>query len=313
MRKPASAAAVLLGLLVAMPVLAQDPAAEAAPAEEAAAAEAAPAEAAPAEEAAPADAAAAEAAPADAAAAEAAPADAAEAAPADAAAAEAAPADASAEAAPADASAEAAPADAAAADLSAEAAPVEEAAAPAEEAPAEEAPAEETASEDSGEPFEFYLGVDMAELKVALSDPALETAFGSDELKSSMYRIRAGMRLLEAVGIELHYGVADDKDDEPKKFEVGQYYGIFVVPTGSLFEVIEISVPIGYASVDAERGGASETFDGVSYGVNLEVPITLGSDWFPDIRIGGGGLVYRADKESRVYGYHFGVRLDFKI
>jgi hypothetical protein len=292
-------------MLFSLPALAQDPVAEEAPAAESA--EAAPAEA-PAE--ATADAAAEEAAPAEAAAdtsAEAAPADAsAEAAPADAAAAEA-PA--------ADASAEAAPADAAATDLSAEAAPAEEAPveAAAEEAPAEEAPAEETASEDSGEPFHFYLGVDKAEVTLALSDEALETAFGSDELESSLFRIRAGMRLLEAVGLELQYGVADDKDDEAKKFEVGEYYGIFVVPTGSLFELIEISVPIGYSSMKAEKGGASETFDGVSYGVNLEVPITLNSEWFPDIRIGGGGLVYRADRDSRVYGYHFGVRLDFKI
>lgn len=296
MKRSASAAAVLMGMLFSLPALAQDPVAEEAPAAESA--EAAPAEA-PAE--AGADAAATE---------EAAPAEA----PADASA-EAAPADPSAEAAPADASAESAPADAAAADLSAEAAPAEEAPveAAAEEAPAEEAPAEETASEDSGEPFHFYLGVDKAEVTLALSDDALETAFGSDELDSSLFRIRAGMRLLEAVGLELQYGIADDKDDEANKFEVGEYYGIFVVPTGSLFELVEISVPIGYSSMKAEKGGASETFDGVSYGVNLEVPITLNSEWFPDIRIGGGGLVYRADRDSRVYGYHFGVRLDFKI
>ncbi|WP_133164222.1 hypothetical protein [Solimonas fluminis] len=296
MKRSASAAAVLMGMLFSLPALAQDPVAEEAPAAESA--EAAPAEA-PAE--AGADAAATE---------EAAPAEA----PADASA-EAAPADPSAEAAPADASAESAPADAAAADLSAEAAPAEEAPveAAAEEAPAEEAPAEETASEDSGEPFHFYLGVDKAEVTLALSDDALETAFGSDELDSSLFRIRAGMRLLEAVGLELQYGIADDKDDEAKKFEVGEYYGIFVVPTGSLFELVEISVPIGYSSMKAEKGGASETFDGVSYGVNLEVPITLNSEWFPDIRVGGGGLVYRADRDSRVYGYHFGVRLDFKI
>ena len=297
MKRSASAAAVLMGVLFSLPALAQDPAAEEAVAPESA--EVAPAEPmaaeAPADTGAPADATAA-----DAAGTEAAPADAA---------AEAAPADASTES--VDASAEAAPVDGAAADLSAESAPAEEA--PAEEAAAEEAPAEETASEDSGEPFHFYLGVDKAEITLALSDTALETAFGGDELESSMYRIRAGMRLLDAVGLELHYGVADDKDDGAKKFEVGEYYGIFVVPTGSLFELIEISVPIGYSSMKAERGAASETFDGVSYGVNLEVPITLNSEWFPDIRIGGGGLVYRADRDSRVYGYHFGVRLDFKI
>ncbi|AXQ30310.1 hypothetical protein D0B54_17250 [Solimonas sp. K1W22B-7] len=284
-----------MGMLIALPVMAQEEATAASPES----AEVAPADASAPADVSAADAAGAEAAPADAAAAEAAPADAAA-------------ADAGAEAAPADVAAEAAPADAAAADLSAEAAPVEEAPA---EAAAEEAPAEDSASEsaDSGEPFHFYIGVDKAEVTLALSDDALVTAFGGDELESSMYRIRAGTRLLDAVGIELHYGVADDKDDGAEKFEVGEYYGIFVVPTGSLFELVEISVPIGYSSMKAERGAASETFDGVSYGLNVEVPITLNSDWIPDIRLGGGGLVYRADRDSRVYGYHFGVRLDFKI
>ncbi|HSW12856.1 MAG TPA: hypothetical protein VLI06_08460 [Solimonas sp.] len=290
MKRSASAAAALMGLLLALPAMAQDETTEAAAAEtaEAAPAEAAPeaaAEAAPAEEAAPADATA-EAAPAEAAPAE-----------------EAAPADVAAEAAPAEEAAVAeAPVE--------EAPPAEEVVA--EEAPAEEAPAEETASEDSGEPFFLHVGVDMAEVDFSLSDE-LETKFGSADLDSSMYRLRVGMRLLEAVGLELQYGLSDDDGTDAGTIEIGEYYGVFLVPTGSLFELIEVSTPIGYSFIKGERGSASHEFDGVSYGLQLELPITLDSEWLPDIRIGGGGQVYQASHESRVYGYHFGVRLDFKI
>lgn len=192
-----------------------------------------------------------------------------------------------------------------------EAPPVEEPVAV--EAPPEEAPVEEVASEEPGEPFQFYVGVDKAEVDFSLSDDALEAEFGGDSFDSSMYRIRAGMRILEAVALEAHYGIADDKDDEPGKLEIAEYYGLFVVPTGNLFDLFEIAVPIGYSSMKGERGNASHTFDGVSYGLNIEVPITLGSAWLPDLRLGGGGQVYRASNDSRVYGYHFGVRFDFKI
>lgn len=251
------------------------------------------------------------------------------------------------EAAPAEEFVEEAPAEEAPADeLSAEAAPADDAAAaeemaveevPAEEVVAEEAPvdetvaedsysessseesyseegsSEETASEDDGEPLYLYAGVDMAEVRASFSDDALVAKFGGDKLNSSFYRLRVGTRLFEAIGIEAHYGLPDQDDSGQRNFETGEYYGVFVVPTGVFLDVVEISAPVGYTLTKVERGGASEKFDAVSFGMNIEVPITLDSEWLPDIRIGGGGTVYQAKNDARLYGYHFGIRLDFKL
>jgi len=203
----------------------------------------------------------------------------------------------------------------------AEAPPVEEAVVaepPAEdvvasEPPAEEPPAEEAPAEDAREPFRLYAGVDYAHLTLSLSDEAREAQFGGNNPDSDMYRLRVGARVLDAVALELQYGIADTQDDEAGKFEVGEYYGAFLVPTGALFDLIEVSVPVGYSVFTAERGAAETELDGVSYGLNLELPIAIGAEWLPDIRIGGGGLVYQAHTAARVWGYHFGIRADFKI
>lgn len=261
------------------------------------------------------------------------------------------------EAAPAEEFVEEAPAEEAVADdLSAEAAPVDETAAAeeapaddavseeagaeemaAEEAPVEEVPVEETVAEDSysesgsegsdsedgsseedssgddGEPFYLYAGVDMVEVRASFSDDALIAKFGDDKLNSSYYRLRVGTRLFEAIGVEAHYGLPDQDDSGERNFETGEYYGAFIVPTGVFLDVVEISAPVGYTLTKVERGGASEKFDAVSFGLNIEVPITLDSEWLPDIRIGGGGTVYQAKNDARIYGYHFGIRLDFKL
>lgn len=247
--------------------------------------------------------------------------------------AEAAPADTSAETAP-DTSAEAAPADtgsetsgeattteAAPAEAGTEAtaeAPAEAStevgvetteAAPTEEAAAEEAPA----GEEPREPFYLYVGADYANVTLSLSDDAREAAFGGHNPRSDMYRLRVGTRLFGSIGLEAQYGLADTDDDEAGKYEVAAYYGAYLVPTGMLFDVVEISVPVGYSVFKAERGNATTELDGVSYGMNIEVPIAIGVEWLPEIRIGGGGLVYQAHDESRVYGYHAGLRADFKL
>jgi len=261
------------------------------------------------------------------------------------------------EAAPAEEFVEEAPAEEVVADdLSAEPSPVDETAAAeeapadetvseeagaeemaAEEAPVEEAPVEETVAEDSysesgsegsdsedgsseedssgddGEPFYLYAGVDMVEVRASFSDDALIAKFGDDKLNSSFYRLRVGTRLFEAIGVEAHYGLPDQDDSGERNFETGEYYGAFIVPTGVFLDVVEISAPVGYTLTKVERGGASEKFDAVSFGLNIEVPITLDSEWLPDIRIGGGGTVYQAKNDARIYGYHFGIRLDFKL
>lgn len=338
MKKSANVAVALIGIMLAMPVVAQEAEADAVEPEMEAAAESVG------EEAVVDDAAAAEGEVSEAAPAE----EFVEEAPTEEAAAD----DLSAEAAPVDetAAAEEVPADetvseemgteASGEEMAAEEVPAEEIPAeeiPAEDVAAEEVPAEETVAEDSysessseasysedgsseeatseddGEPFYLYAGVDMVDVRVSFSDDALVAKFGDDKLNSSFYRLRVGTRLFEAIGVEAHYGLPDQDDSGERHFETGEYYGVFVVPTGVFLDVVEISAPVGYTLTKVERGGASEKFDAVSFGMNIEVPITLDSEWFPDIRIGGGGTVYQAQNDARIYGYHFGIRLDFKL
>jgi hypothetical protein len=327
MKKSANVAVALIGIMLAMPVVAQEAEADAVEPELEAAAEPAAGEEVVADEAIAAESEISDAAPAEDAAAEA---------PVE----EAATEDMSAEAAAADdavAEAEAAPAgevaaeeavaeETAAEEMTGEASVAEEA--PMEEAAAEEAVSEdslaaedgsaesgseEAASEDDGEPFYLYAGVDMVEVRASFSDDALAAKFGGDKLNSSYYRLRVGTRLFDAIGVEAHYGIPDQDDSGEGNFETGEYYGAFLVPTGVFLDVVEISAPVGYTLTKVERGGASEKFDALSFGLNIEVPITLDSEWFPDIRIGGGGTVYQAKNDARIYGYHFGVRLDFKL
>jgi hypothetical protein len=183
------------------------------------------------------------------------------------------------------------------------------------EAAVEEVAAEEVIEEpvSDREPWEVYVGADRAWLRASFSDAALKTRFGGDEFESDFYRVRAGVRVFGAVGLELHYGISDDDGAEPQHAEVASYWGAYAVPTGTLFNLIELSAPIGYSRTELERGIAKETFDGISFGLNFEIPLILDASWFPDVRIGGGGTVYQAEKDARVYGYHAGIRIDFKL
>lgn len=304
---------LLLGLFAVMPVYAQDDAA------------AAPA----AEQAAPADAPAADAAPAEAAPADAAPAaDATPTADAAAPAADAAPADATAEAAPAadaaapaDATTAAEPAaDAAATDSApaADAAAATDGSAPAdasaEAAPAEAAPAEER------KPWPFYVGYDYAQANFLSSSPnsppssSKTTQFSTDNLHGKFHQVRAGVRVFEVIGIEAHYGVKGSSENKPDGMGVKNTMGLYIVPTGTLFDVVEISALIGYASTKLEHDGKSLSLHGSSYGANMELPLRpLIGEWMPDIRLGGGILMMHHDRDSRVYSTHFGARWDFKV
>jgi hypothetical protein len=310
-------ATLLLGMFAVLPVYAQDqPAADAAAPTEAAPAEAAPAAEAPADTAAPAEAPAADAAATDAApAADAAPAsdtaasDAAAPAtdtpPADAAASDAAPA------ADAAATTDSAPAaDAAATDAGA--APAD---ASAEAAPAEAAPAEER------KPWELYAGYDYAQANFLASSrnptaaPNKANQFSTDSLHGNFHQIRAGVRVFEVIGIEAHYGVKSGSGDgKPDGMGIKNNMGLYFVPTGTLFDTVEISALIGYASTKLEHAGKTLSIHGSSYGANLELPLrNLFGEWMPDVRVGGGFMVYHHDSQSRVYGSHFGARWDFKV
>ena len=235
---------------------------------------------------------------------------------------EAAPTEAAAPAAPA-ADAASAPAEAAPADAAT--APAEPAAAPAETAsteaaaPAEAAPAEATPSD--AKPWRFYGGYDRAHINVRVSTsnpasttpPSLQTRFGGDSFSSNFNRLRAGIRLLEFIGLEAHYGFKGDDGSDPGFVTVDKSYGFYFVPTGTFLNTVEISAVLGYNKMDLKRGNASEQFKGASYGVNAELPLKQFFASLPDFRVGFGGMVYHQKDDARIYGTHFGIRYDFKI
>ncbi len=218
--------------------------------------------------------------------------------PADATAADAAPADG--EAAPStDAVVDSIATDAAAESAPAETPPAEETAA----APAEEAPAE------PGTPWRLYGGLDW--VRDTLSASAL-AGFGQSNYDSGMYRGRLGARVFDAIGVEGQFGV-DRSEKRTDTAETSQYYGLFLVPTASLFETIELAFPVGYARTGVKHTGGSATLSSLSYGINGELPLRVFSASMPDIRFVAGWMVYYQKVNARIYGLNAGLRYDFNI
>lgn len=199
-----------------------------------------------------------------------------------------------------------------------EAAPVEGEAAPAEEAATEEAPAEapaeevaateEAPAEEPAEPLALYVGADWVMSTLSLSNGG---ATGAGELDSGMYRARVGMRALEAVGLELQLGV-DNSDSEPGSVETESYYGVFIVPTATVFEVAELAFPVGYAQTSFAQGSASNDYASIAYGIDAELPIRTFGEGLPDLRLTLGWMVYYQKSDARAYGANLGVRYDFQ-
>jgi hypothetical protein len=197
-------------------------------------------------------------------------------------------------------------------------APAEESAepaeAPAEAAPAEDAGVEEVAEADPTEqetepapPWALYVGADYVNTTLSRSVPPTDPA---NEFESTMVRVRVGKRLFEAIGAELHVGV-DQADEDAGEVTTDAYYGLFLVPTATLFDVLELGFPIGYAR--SEYGDDGEALDSIAYGASLELPIRVLWDALPDVRLTSGAMVYYQKSDARVYGANFGLRFDFTL
>jgi hypothetical protein len=188
-------------------------------------------------------------------------------------------------------------------EYSEDAAPAEETFAPAEEVAAEDGYAGEP--EEPAEPLMLYVGVDYVVSTLSLSNG------GAGDLDSGMYRARLGWRALEAVGLEAHVGV-DNSDGEPGSVETKRYYGVFVVPTATVFEVVELAFPVGYAQSSFEQGSFSEDYASIAYGLDLELPVRTFAESLPDLRLTAGWMVYYQKSDARSYGANVGLRYDFQ-
>ncbi|NGY04481.1 hypothetical protein [Solimonas terrae] len=163
-------------------------------------------------------------------------------------------------------------------------------------------------------PYYVYAGADYAFLHASLSKDSLKNALGGDSFDSNFYRMRVGTRLFKQIGVEAQFGIKNENGNDHDKVATKQMYGVYLVPTGNLFRFLEVSAPVGYSHLKLENGNGGVKFDAVSFGLNLDVPLYVNPDSrLPDVRIGGGGTVFYAESAARTYGYHAGIRLDFKI
>jgi hypothetical protein len=161
------------------------------------------------------------------------------------------------------------------------------------------------------EPWKLYGGLDFAQPTLSLSDAALSSRFGRRELDSNMLRLRAGVRFFSWIGVEVQLGSGGDAQ-AADEYDVATYGGVFFVPTGLLFDTIEVAALVGLTQLKAERGNVSETFGGPAFGVNVELPLRGLMESLPDLRLGVGYMVYDHNNRHRIYGAHAGLRYDFQ-
>ncbi|HEX4871984.1 MAG TPA: hypothetical protein VFV27_06705 [Nevskiaceae bacterium] len=175
---------------------------------------------------------------------------------------------------------------------------------------AQDEAASEDEAADSGVPL--YLAAERARLTLDISDPALMAELGgADRYDSDFWRVRAGWRVFPAVALELQTGFADSDGRDPGEVELSEFYNFSIVPTGVFLELIEVSARIGYGSLEVERGAGRYSAEGLSYGLNVELPLRLLVEGAPDLRLTSGVSIYQEETRGRFYGYHYGLRYDF--
>ena len=164
----------------------------------------------------------------------------------------------------------------------------------------------------------FYVGADYDWLTLSVSNSQSTGGLADGNYSSNMYDLRVGYRLLHAVGIEVHYGIKAKDGTDPGSFGVEHYYGVFIAPTATVLNTVELSALVGYTwdGVSQELPGQprqSSSFNSAAFGANLEFPIKAISTSLPNLRITGGGIVTVQNNDQRIYGFHAGLRYDFGL
>jgi hypothetical protein len=169
-----------------------------------------------------------------------------------------------------------------------------------------------SSSDSSGGGHTFYIGLDYDMTKIDINDKGTREALGRRRFESNFYKLRLGARIFEGVGLEFHAGFPDNNASS-KKLETKQFYGLYLVPTGVLFDVVEISARLGYAYTELKSELGKDDADGASFGLAVELPLRNFGEGMPNLRVGVGGTVYQEERDGRVFGWHGGVRYDFTL
>lgn len=166
-------------------------------------------------------------------------------------------------------------------------------------------------SDDDG--LKLYFGAERVEATLDLSDESLQEHYGTDKLEGGFYRGRAGIRLAPGIAIEGQGGFLPDDDKAANDAKFKHFYAAYLVTTGTVLDAVEISGRVGWAWIGVKNGGADESFNSVSYGVEVALPLRVISESIPDIRLIAGGTVFSQERQERSYGWSYGLRYDFNI
>ena len=174
---------------------------------------------------------------------------------------------------------------------------------------------------DDDKKYQFYVGADLQDTKLSISDSNSFGGLNNTSYDSKFWDLRAGYRLFKAIGIEGHYGIPDEDANQGGRYKTRKYYGVFAVPTASVFNLFEIAFPLGYTNSGITVNGTAadgttpltvqKHLNSLAYGANLEIPVRVFWRALPDFRLTGGGMVYYQRSDAREYGFHFGLRYDF--
>lgn len=158
----------------------------------------------------------------------------------------------------------------------------------------------------------LYVGADYDFMTLQVNTSSASGSIPDGHYFGRLMDFRAGVRVLKAISVEAHVGV-NASGSAANHFGFSRYYGVFAVPTATVANTVELSVPIGYVWSGAHARGASTTFNSVAFGANLELPVQTLFPSLPDFRITGGGVVSVQRSNAQIYGFHVGLRYDFGL
>src|SRR5579859_6562712 len=99
---------------------------------------------------------------------------------------------------------------------------------------------------DAGK-YHFYVGADLQNPTLSVSDANSFHGIAVGDYYGKFWDVRAGYRLFKVIGIEGHYGFKDQDANRPDRFSTTGYWGVFAVPTANVFNLFELSFPVGWA------------------------------------------------------------------
>ncbi len=124
-----------------------------------------------------------------------------------------------------------------------------------------------------------------------------------------MYDVRLGYRVLENIDDEVHYGITVGHDTQSDGFKFTRYYAAYIVPTATVLDTFELSVPIGYAIPGVKQCATGQpehraSISSVAFDLSLELTVRQSSAALPDLRLTAGGVVFVQRNDAQIYGFH---------